>query len=205
MTVGEIIRQRRRVMGYTLEEVAQRIGTSKQTIQRYETGQIANIPNEKIEQLAEVLETTPSALVGWESGRLESRPAPGTVKRVPMLGAIACGAPIYAEEEHGVYITVDGRMDVDFCLSAKGDSMIGARIYDGDLVLVRKQESVNNGEIGVVVIDGEATLKRVYYYPGEEKLVLTPENPKYAPLVYLGKELSQIRVIGRAIAFQSKL
>jgi repressor LexA len=64
---------------------------------------------------------------------------------------------------------------------------------------------VNNGEIGVVVIDGEATLKRVYYYPGEEKLVLTPENPKYAPLVYLGKELSQIRVIGRAIAFQSKL
>ena len=81
--------------------------------------------------------------------------------------------------------------------------MMNARILDGDIVFVRKQSAVNNGEIGVVVIENEATLKRIYYYPEQQKLVLQSENPKYEPLVYVGSELEQIYILGKAIAFQS--
>ena len=205
MSIGKNMRARRRALGYTLEEVAQKLGTSKQTIQRYESGKIANIPNEKIEAIAAFLEMTPSALVGWAEESDAVTLLPLTMRRVPMLGEIACGEPIWAEEEHGSYVSVDDKLNVDFCLRAHGDSMIGARIHDGDLVLVRKQESVDNGEIGVVIIDGEATLKRVYYYPEEAKLILSPENPRYAPLVYLGAELDKITILGKAVAFQSRV
>ena len=83
--------------------------------------------------------------------------------------------------------------------------MVGARIYEGDLVFVKKQPRVNNGEIAVVLIGESATLKRVYLYPDEGKMVLTPENPKYKPLVYTGKELNEIQILGKAVAFQSEV
>jgi repressor LexA len=83
--------------------------------------------------------------------------------------------------------------------------MIGARIFDGDIVFIRSQSSVENGEIAAVIIDDEATLKRVYYYPTEGKLILSPENPRYAPLVFIGEELEHIRILGKAVAFQSKI
>jgi repressor LexA len=93
----------------------------------------------------------------------------------------------------------------DFCLFAKGDSMIGARIYDGDLVFIRKQSMVENGEIGAILIDDSATLKRVYYYPEQNKLILNPENPKYEPLVYIGEELKDIQILGKAVSFIGKI
>ncbi len=206
MGIGENIKKRRRALGYTLEDIAHHLGTTRQTIQRYESGVISNIPNEKIAQIADFLATTPGALVGWEGDTEEQDPSvlmQLRMRRVPMLGNIACGKPIWVEEEHGSYVAVDGKLNVDFCLRARGDSMIGARIHDGDLVLVRRQDSVDNGEIAVIIIDDEATLKRVYYYPEDEKLILTPENPRYAPLVYLGKELDKIKILGKAVAFQS--
>ena len=83
--------------------------------------------------------------------------------------------------------------------------MIGARIYDGDIVFIRQQDSVDNGEIAAVIINDEATLKRVYFYPEEGKLVLSPENPRYAPLVYLREELNLIKILGKAVAFQSSI
>ena len=111
--------------------------------------------------------------------------------------------PIYAEEEYESFAAVNSELDADFCLRASGDSMIGARIYDGDIVFIRSQDSVDNGEIAVVIIGEEATLKRVYYYPEKQKLVLSPENPKYEPLVFINEELDSIKIIGKAIAFQS--
>ena len=83
--------------------------------------------------------------------------------------------------------------------------MIGARIYDGDIVFIKSQSAVNNGEIAAVIISDEATLKRVYFYPDEGKLILSAENPKYAPLVYMNDELNTIKIIGKAIAFQSSI
>ena len=192
------LRKERRM---TLEELAQLLGTSKQTIHRYENGVITNIPHEKIEALARALDTTPSELMGWNVGDA----MPEGMKRLPMLGKIACGEPIFASEEHDGYAVAGGMLDADFCLQARGDSMTGARIYDGDIVFIRAQDSVEDGEVAAVIIGDEATLKRVYYYPDEEKLVLSPENPHYAPLVYVGEELEGIKILGKAVAFQSKV
>ncbi len=191
----------------TLDDLAEALGTSRQTIHRYENGIITNIPPEKVERLAEVLGTTPSALMGWSEGELSGYDniSPIDMKKVPMLGEIACGQPIYATEERGEYAVANNELLADFCLRAHGDSMIGARIYDGDIVFIRSQSSVDNGEIAAVIIGDEATLKRVYYYPAEEKLILSPENPRYAPLVYLGAELENIKILGKAVAFQSRI
>lgn len=205
MHFSEKLRQIRRRCGLTLEEVASRVGTSKQTIQRYESGVIANVPKDKIEALAAALGVTPAELMGWENARTPGCPGamPIRVKKLPILGKIACGKPIYAAEEQGNFAAVDGDFDADFCLRAAGDSMIGARIYDGDIVFIKSQDTVENGEIAAVIINDEATLKRVYYYPERAKLILSPENPKYEPLVYIGEELNSITIIGKAVAFQS--
>ncbi len=190
--------------GLSLEELGRMIGTSKQTIHRYETGEIENIPHEKVEKLAECLGVHPSELMGWSNSSYNNI-LPFHTKRLPVLGNIACGEPIYAEAEYESFVTADGSIDADICLRAQGDSMTGARILDGDIVFIRSQDTVENGEIAAVITGDEATLKRVYYYPEESKLILSPENPRYAPLVYLGEELDHIKILGKAVAFQSAI
>lgn len=197
------LKKRRKALGLTLEELAERIGTSKQTIHRYENGTISNIPPEKVEALAHALDTTPSALMGWEGDEAPYHPM--AKKRLPLLGRIACGAPIFVSNEYGSFCTLGDDIEADFCLAASGDSMINARIFDGDIVFIRAQDTVENGEIAAVVIGDEATLKRVYFYPNKNKLVLSPENPKYEPLVYIGKELDNVKILGKAVAYQSRI
>ncbi len=200
------IKELRRARGLTLEDVASALSTSKQTINRYENGVIANIPRDKVVRLAELFGVTPAALMGWSDMIPSySNIMPITKKRLPIIGNIACGEPIYAEQEHESFIAANSDIDASFCLRAQGDSMIGARIHDGDIVFIREQSMVDNGDIAAVVINDEATLKRVYYYPEEGKLILTPENPKYAPLVYIKHELETIKILGKAVAFQSAL
>lgn len=206
MTKGERIRARRKELGLTLEAVAAATDTSKQTIQRYENGVIENIPDARLEAIARVLSTTPAQLMGWaeeEMGRYGLRPL--ARRAVPLLGRIACGEPIYADEDFCGYELAGEGVDADFCLRAVGDSMIGARIHDGDIVFVKACDALDDGAIGVVVIGDEATLKRVYYDRAGQKLILSPENPRYAPLVFTGEELSTVKILGRAVAFQSRL
>ncbi len=126
-------------------------------------------------------------------------------QRIPMLGRIACGKPIYAEEEHECYVAAGAKMDADFCLTCQGDSMTGAGIHDGDIVFIKQQEAVDNGQVAAIIIGEEATLKRVYYFPETAKLVLQAENPKYEPLVYTGEELNGIKILGRAVAYMSAI
>ncbi|MCC8136115.1 MAG: helix-turn-helix domain-containing protein [Ruminococcus sp.] len=130
---------------------------------------------------------------------------PIKLKRFPLLGEIACGEPIFADEDRESYIMADMDISADFCLRAKGDSMINARIYDGDIVFIQQMPIVDNGEIAAVIIDDEATLKKVYYYPDKGKLILCPENSNYEPLVYIGEELDTIRILGKAVYFMSAL
>ena len=130
---------------------------------------------------------------------------PIATKRFPLLGDIACGTPIFADEEKELYVDAGASIDADFCLRAKGDSMIGARINDGDIVFIRKQDTVDNGEIAAVVIEDEATLKRVNYYPQQELLILKAENSQYADMVYTGEQLNHIIILGKAVAFQSDI
>ncbi len=129
---------------------------------------------------------------------------PIKLKRFPLLGEIACGQPILAVEDRESYINADADINADFCLIAKGDSMINARIYEGDLVFIKSMPIVEDGEIAAVIIDDEATLKRVYYDRQHNRLQLVAENPKYPPLIYTNGELDQINILGKAVAFLSE-
>ncbi|MBQ7356976.1 MAG: helix-turn-helix domain-containing protein [Clostridia bacterium] len=206
--LGDTLKRIRKERGMTLEALATKVGTSRQTIHRYESGIITNVPHKMVGDLARALGVSPATLMGWDgdtSEKYRENIMPISVKRLPILGDIACGEPIYASEEHDSFISTDIGLDADFCLRAHGDSMVGARIYDGDIVFIRAQDSVDNGEIAAVIINDEATLKRVYYYPEASKLILSAENPRYAPFVYVGDELNEIKIIGKAVAFQSNI
>ena len=124
---------------------------------------------------------------------------PIATKKLPMLGNIACGEPIFANEVHGAYVDASVEVDADFCLTAKGDSMINARIFDGDILFVKSQPTVDDGEIAVILIDDEATVKRVYYDRENNIVTLVPENPIYKPMRYMGEQLEQIRIIGKVV------
>lgn len=165
---------------------------------------------DKIELLANYFNVPKSALIEEQTSDFNifsqfDNISPIRTQRIPLLGEIACGEPIYCDEDRESYVEVGADIRADFCLRAKGDSMINARICDGDIVFIRQQPMVENGEIAAVIIDNEATLKRVYYYREDGKLVLQAENPKYSPLVYVGEELNTIRILGKAIAFESNL
>lgn len=127
-------------------------------------------------------------------------PLPKT-KKLPLLGTIACGEPILADENIEEYIETPVDISATFCLRCQGDSMINARIFDGDIVYIREQPDVENGEIAAVLIDDSATLKRVYKFP--DKVVLQPENPAYEPLVFIKEEINNIKILGKAVAFTS--
>lgn len=125
------------------------------------------------------------------------------MRKIPLVGAVACGEPIYREENE--WISLPNDIDADFCLRCVGDSMINARIYDGDIVFIKACPEVENGQIAAVSIDNEVTLKRAYYYPEKNKLVLNPENPAYEPFVYTNEELNDIRILGKAVVFLSRV
>ena len=123
------------------------------------------------------------------------------MRKIPLVGSIACGEPILAEENIEEYIVMPKEIPADFALTCKGDSMINARIFDGDIVYIRQQPTVENGEIAAVLIDGEATLKRFKRLP--DRIILEPENPLYDPLVYRNEEMAKVRILGKAVAFTS--
>lgn len=127
-------------------------------------------------------------------------PMPET-RRIPLVGSIACGSPILAEENIEEYISIPKDLSGDFALTCKGDSMINARIFDGDIVYIRQQDTVENGEIAAVLIDNEATLKRVRLF--DDHISLEPENPMYKPLVYWNEDMNSVRILGKAVAFTS--
>ena len=140
--------------------------------------------------------------MGWEDSALPDNILPmPQMKAIPLLGVIACGEPILAAENIEGDVSMPEHVIADFALRCKGDSMIEARIFDGDIVYIRQQPSVENGEIAAVLIGDEATLKRVYVHP--DKLVLSPANHNYEPFIYVGEEISSIRILGKAVAFTS--
>lgn len=152
--------------------------------------------------LAKALDVSEAWLMGYNVAQPDNI-FPIKTKQIPLLGEIACGEPIFANEEYGEYVMTSDELDADFCLQAKGDSMKGARILNGDIVFIRKQDMVDNGEIAAVVIGDEATLKRVNYYPDKNLLILKAENPKYPDQIYTDEQLDTVKILGKAIAFQS--
>lgn len=183
---------------YTLAEA---VYLTPATISRYLNGKMEP-KRSSIEVIASYFNVNPAWLMGADVDKyLESQ---NNVKKIPILGTIAAGAPILAEEYIEGYEYVPTDANVDFCLRVKGDSMINARIFDGDIVYIRKQPDVENGEIAAVIIDREeATLKRVYKIGGN--VILRAENPKYKDLVFSKKDAKEIKIIGKAVFFKSEV
>lgn len=196
----------RRKNNFTQSDLAKKIGVSKSTIANYESG-YRNPDNKTLIKIANIFNVSTDELLGIKQSSEYTHlgVSPISTQRILLLGNIACGSPMEASEEIGIYIEANSNIGADFCLRAKGDSMIGARIYDGDIVFIRKQDMVDNGEIAAVIIDTEATLKRVQYLPEENILILKAENPKYADLVYTGEKLNHIRILGKAVSFYSEI
>ena len=193
--------------GKTQKEVADIVGVAPSTVHAWLQG--SRYPRmDKVELLAELFGIRKTDLIeapGQMSDLLTAIPnlLPLRVQKLPLLGEIACGEPLLAEEHIEIYVAAGDDLHADFCLRAKGDSMIGARIHDGDIVFVRKQDTVEDGEIAAVLIDGEATLKRVYYDREQGILSLYAENPRFRTMHFSGPRLDQIRILGKAVAFQS--
>lgn len=203
MTTGQKIKKLRISRGMTQEELAKHIGVSKQAVQKYESEAVTNIPIDKISKMATILGTTPSYLAGWgETPISVPGSKPITIKKLPMLGNVAAGEPIFVNAEHDVFIEAPDSLCADFCLTVKGDSMIYARIFDGDVIFAKSTSIVDNGQIAVVLIDDEATVKRVYYDRENDTITLMPENPTYKPMRYTGTDLDRVRIVGKVVSGQ---
>lgn len=254
MSVGDRIKIRRQELGFTVDDLADRIGKSRATVYRYENGDIENMPVSVIEPLAAALDTTPAYIAGWTNDsynwdkdiehRMDSIPDAireellekhkgdcfavwsdwqameqdaaqdaaqeaakskavpkgfvpmPAMSTVPLIGTIACGTPILAEENVEMYISVPSMWRADFALMCKGDSM-SPTICDGDLVCIRSQSTAANGQITAVLIDDEATLKRFYRHG--DTVILHPENPRFTPMTYIKEEINELRIEGVAI------
>lgn len=194
--------------GVSPNKVAMDLELSNATTTRWKKG---SIPQGKtLRKIADYFSVNTDDLLGRLETALPEAKAPTydnifpiTRTRYPLLGDIACGEPIYADEHRESYIMSGTEIQADFCLRAKGDSMTGARILDGDIVFIKSMPVVENGAIAAVVIGDEATLKRVYWYPEEKRLRLQAENPAYRTMEFIGPELDTVRILGKAVAFQS--
>lgn len=196
-TIYDRIRARRLELGLTVEDLAQQLGyKDKSSISKIENGK-ADIPQAKVELFANALHTTTAYLIGVDGPALPPgcEPLP-RLKRLPLVGRIACGMPILAEQNIEGEVAVPEEWHADFILTCRGDSM-APQIMDGDLVAVRSQPEVENGEIAVVRIGDEATLKKVSF--DGTTMVLQPLNPAYPLMTYTGAALAEVHIEGKAV------
>lgn len=205
-TLYDRIKSRRTELGLTVEELAHKMGyKDKSSISKIENGK-ADIPQSKIAAFADALQTTPAYLMGWEE-----QPTPAPAKKptippgfepmpemdmVPLVGRIACGTPITAEQNVERMVCVPSKWHSTFTLTCKGDSMEPS-IHDGDLVAIRSQPEVENGEIAAVRIDGEATLKHVYLH--DNFIELRPENPVFSSIILSREDMNDVVIEGKAV------
>lgn len=196
---GEILKEIRLGKDMSQEEFAKLLNTSKQVISRYENGQ--RTPKiTVVQEFADIL--------GVPIGDLSPTPSmpeniiPVHKVKIPLLGTIAAGLPIFAEEDFDTYVEADSDTRCDFALIVKGDSM-EPTMRNGDIVFIRKQDDVDEGQIAAVIIDDSATLKRVYHIPGGVQLI--SENPIYPPQIYTTENSDYVAVLGRAVAYKRML
>ena len=206
MTIGDIIHNKRKQLGLTLEEVGNAVGVSKSTVRKWETGYIANIKRDKISNLAKILQINPVTLIhGDETGSTDSNQEESlhflpqkNIRNIPVFESVAAGfgavANAYPIDYMPLYIENETEAAETICVTVKGDSMY-PKIEDGDLIQVRKQTSVDSGKIAVVLIDGEDTVvKKVVY--DDNTIQLLSINPEYAPRIFSGREVTRLRILG---------
>lgn len=209
-TFSERLKSLRSEKGWSQQRLADELNLSKSSVNMYERGErepgfetmeaIADTFNVDMDYLYGRTDVKIAEPIQFNAGTVPPgfEPLPRMVKK-PLIGDIACGEPITAEQNIADYVDVPETVHCDFCLRCHGDSMVEAGIQDSDVVYIRCQPQVEDGEIAAVRIGGEATLKRVYY--DGQSLTLMPANSSYRPKTYTGPELDNIRIEGKAVGF----
>lgn len=202
MHVGELIRQKRTELNMTQEQLGNLLGVNRAAINKWETGRVTNLKRETIKKLSEIFQISPALLVEPEASIYQDSPLLPLprMKHWEVIGATACGNPLHKEMAETVLAPAD--IDADRVFRCVGDSMVGAHIFDGDLVFVKAGAEVDDGKIGVVRVGEEYTLKRIYH--GPDYLELRSENPAYAPIVIRGDQ-ENAEIVGRAVQFLSRV
>lgn len=201
--INALLRDKRKEKGLTMREVAEAVGVSEATVSRWESGNIANMGRSKIAALSKILDLTPAEIMGIEDQPNDRELIPveyNPTHKIPVLGRISAGLPLYAEEniDEYIYTELNGGNEY-FGLRVEGDSMNAARICEGDIIIVRQQEQVEDGEIAVVMVgDEDATVKR--FHRNGRKVMLSPQsfNPAHKVQVYDLKE-TNIRIVGKVV------
>ena len=194
--IGVRLKASREQNDLTIKDVATRIGLSTSTISRYENEIVENVSLPTMQMLADLYKVNVLWLLGKSEDKHERTINKQSTISVPLVGTIAAGTPILAEENIERYFNIDSSIKADFCLRIKGDSMINEGIHNNDIVFIHQQPILENGEIGAVIIDGEATLKR--FYKTDTGIVLQPANEKYAPIIV--DENSNLIIAGKLSA-----
>lgn len=204
MSIAENIKKIRLEHELSQADLGKIAGVSDKAVSTWELG--IKIPRMgAVEKMANYFGIPKSAILDDAQLAPASRPIPPgfepmpKMKKIPLIGSIACGEPITAEQNIEKMVDVPENIRCDFSLTCHGDSMVDAGIHDKDVVYIRIQPEVENGEIAAVRINGEATLKRVYYNPGT--LTLMPANPAYAPMIYTGPQLEEVHIEGKAVGW----
>ena len=203
LSVAQNLKHYRKLAGLRTVQAAQLAGVPGKRWLDWEQGN-ALPTDEELAFAAAALEVSVDDLRAEPEDDIVPDLLPVKKKKIPVLGEIACGKPIFADEQREVWVSVSEELVCDYALIAKGDSML-PRIRDGDLVFIREMPVVENGKIAAVLIDDEATLKRVFYDSEKQKLMLVPDNPAYQPFMYVGEELETVRILGLAVAAQTRL
>lgn len=218
--MSERLQQAMRQSDLSYGDIASITNIPKSAVHRYISGETPKIPLDRLEKISAALNVSASWIMGWSDDPFSNDTIKDTsqhndifsfnnviplpkMRKIPLLGTIACGEPILAEENIEGDVSIPDNIVADFALRCKGDSMIDARILDGDVVYIRQQPTVNNGEIAAVLIGDEATLKKVYL--SGDTLTLLACNSSYEPFVYSGEQLNEIRILGKAVGFTSKI
>ena len=198
MTLGERIKSLREKKCMTQLELAQRLGyKSKSSVTHIENGR--DIPRAMVVTLAEILDTTPAYLMGWEDDKPNAAPlAENKIYQIPVFSSVSAGFGAYACSDIIDYMPlfIENSADVPdmLCIKVTGQSMF-PKIEDGDIIIVRKQDSVDSGSIAVVLVDNEeGFVKKVVY--DQETIELHSINPEYAPKIFKGEEVLRVRVVG---------
>lgn len=209
-TINENIKRLRLEKGMTLADVGGKIGVRDATIQRYESGEIKTLKYDTVVKLADVFGVSPSELMGWQDEQGAEHPHAGTCGgvRIPVLGTVAAGIPIEAVENVIDYEEIDAglaRTGEFFALAVRGASMEPV-LFEGDIIIIRKQSTVDTGDVAVVLINGdEATVKKIRRERGGVFLI-GYNTAVYEPHFYSNVDIEKlpVQILGKVIELRRK-
>lgn len=210
MTVGERIKQRRKELRLSADEIAEKLNKNRATIYRYENNEIARIPAKILKPLSEILQVSPEYLMGWKEEN-EKKGIEKLIKDIEKDNNIKIQDVILCKDSIPLLDCTDSNKFIskeylcisdfrgDFCFKITDNSLSNSQISIGSIVFIQKTDNIQNGEIAVISLNKKIILRKYFYYPQTKKLILNPDNPDFEPMIFIGDEINKINIIGKAV------